>query len=245
MPHLRRQTRPRMVSMNNYSTKNTAWSSSSLTASNENNDGIIGGQAFLDIHNNNSHDDEDDVNLLPSNINIWLFTCNNNNNNANHQPSQPIAYYQTSSSNDGTYKFTNLTTEQSYYYTIIVQLPTGYEFSTVWSEEPTPSSSQLISDNYSMMSTINPNKGQTICFNIQQQNNGNNNNNATRNMNMDWNIGLIHDNSLNDSQPPSSESSSVAEPTISISTASNVPSYYPSKIGKETNTPSSSPSNKH
>jgi len=267
MPHLRRALRHDDIptstissssidrNSNDNGINNRQSSSTNITQSK--NGGIIGGQAFYDTNQNGINDDDhlsSSYTVLPTDINIWLFTCNTN------VPSINMGHYETNSS--GVYTFDELDSG-SYY--VVVQKPEGYEFSSVWRDvnnhQPLQSSSTTsktlqaalkqsiaqqfsssssstnttITNNVVEYSTINPEKGQTTCFTIK---------NNEVNMNMHFGLYRVsNDMTVPSLQPSSSSGGGGGGGDMS----SNVPTIYPSykisyrpsaETSAETNRPS-------
>jgi len=253
MPHLRRTLRHDDITSSTISQSSVERNSNDNGVNNrqstnntttiQSNKGIIGGKAFYDANQNGINDDDhlssqSNTHLLPTNINIWLFTCNANETSTN------MGHYETNSS--CRYTFGEL--ESGNYY-IVVQKPKGYEFSSIWrdvnhqqppiqssSSSPTTlasalkqsiaqqfssSSNNTTTTNNVEYSTINPEKGQTTCFTIK---------NNEVNMNMYFGLYRIdHDDDNDDISVPSLQPSTASSGGGDVSSVmSNVPTVYPS-----------------
>jgi len=241
MPHLRRTLRhddiPAISSPSSIE-RNSNDNGINNRQSNSISGGIIGGNAFYDANQNGINDDHlsSSSNTVPTNINIWLFTCNPNETSIN------MGHYKTNDS--GVYTFNEL--DSGNYY-IVVQKPEGYEFTSVWrdvnNQQPIQSSSsttlstlasalkQSIAQQFSSSSnnntsitnnveysTINPEKGQTTCFTIKNNE-----------VNMNIHFGLYRISNDDDISLPSLQPSSTNSGSGDMSgDMSNVPTVYPS-----------------
>lgn len=143
-------------------------------------------------------------------IYVWLFSCND--------PSAPINLALSTTSSNGIYRFTNL--EAGRYY-IVAQPPEGYKFSNT-------NNAGIFVD-----STIDPDTGRTICFELQEGEKI-----------MEWGFGIQPATPTNaPTDPPSSSSSSPESywPTLSPTSSEGVPTDWTYTIQLAPPAPDSSP----
>ncbi|KAL7530950.1 hypothetical protein ACHAXR_003765 [Thalassiosira sp. AJA248-18] len=197
--------------------------------------GVIGGQAFFDNDNDGIREiatsfNSDVINDVNVGVLVSLFACD-----ALGDASESLAHVETKTFSNGFYRFSNVARGKYY---IVAQPPAGYEFSEVWSHgtaSQVPAEQRVYGNNTRELgtngfintnekSTINPETGRTICFEVQEGE-----------KTMSWGFGLFKP-----SDAPSVQPSITNSPTM----LSNTPSSMPSLSSVSYTHPSRQPSSK-